>query len=225
MTILFTLLFIAAVVGIFKPYVSNSKRWHFGLAAFVAFVLIGVSAPKTGDTQASTTDAAETVGSAGADGTAQEASAAETKPAEKNRGRWTYDEDVDQMRGDSSYYAMLDGTNTLDLDFPYGEQEGRLIIRQSPKFGFDILVGVESGQILCNSYSNSYLNVKFDDGPIKRYTCNDASDGTSNMVFIEGARGFLAELKKSEQMIVEAEFFHNGVQQLTFDTTNLQWDH
>ncbi|PLK22266.1 hypothetical protein C0V72_15855 [Porphyrobacter sp. TH134] len=98
------------------------------------------------------------------------------------------------------------------------------MVRQSPQYGFDILVGVESGQIMCNSYSRSYINVKFDDGPIQRYGCNDASDGTSNMVFVEGAKGFLGKLKDSKKVIVEAEFFQNGMQQLAFDTANLKWE-
>ena len=129
------------------------------------------------------------------------------------------------MRGDTSYYAQLSGTNTIDLDFPYGEQQGRILIRQSPKFGFDILVGVESGQIMCSSYRDSYLNVKFDDGPIRKYRCTDASDGSSEMVFVRDARGFLANLKNSKKLIVEAEFYQNGLQQMTFDTAGLEWEY
>ena len=36
---------------------------------------------------------------------------------------------------------------------------------------------------MCSSFSNSHINVKFDDNPIRKYGCTDASDGTSNMVF------------------------------------------
>jgi hypothetical protein len=128
------------------------------------------------------------------------------------------------MRGGESRYAQLEGSNTIDLDFPYGEQRGEILVRQSPKFGFDILVGVPSGQIMCNSFSNSHINVKFDDGPIRRYGCTDASDGSSNMVFVQGAKGFLANLKKSKKLVVEAEFYQNGMQQMTFDSANLKWE-
>lgn len=47
MTMILVLLFIAAIVGIFKPYIKNSKRWHFAAAAFAFFVGIGVTAPET----------------------------------------------------------------------------------------------------------------------------------------------------------------------------------
>jgi hypothetical protein len=39
------LAFVAAVVGIFKPYIPNVKRWHFGVAAFASFMSIGIFAP------------------------------------------------------------------------------------------------------------------------------------------------------------------------------------
>jgi hypothetical protein len=216
---LFVIVFLAAIVGVFKPYINGAKRWHFGLGAAVAFILIGAfadpaSVSETGGDQAAAKDVS---------GTPTKLAEAEVVPAEPE-GKWQYSTDKDEMRGTEDRFAHLDGSNTINLDFPYGEQRGRMVVRQSAQFGFDILVGVESGQIMCNSFTNSRINVKFDDGPIQSYRCLDASDGTSSMVFIEGAKGFLAKLKKSKKVIVEAEFFQNGMQQLTFDTANLKWE-
>src|SRR3546814_11310943 len=83
---------------------------------------------------------------------------------------------------------------------------------------------VPSGQIMCNSFSDAYVNVKFDDCAIQRYGCTDASDGTSNMILIQGSKGFLSKLRKSKKAVVEAEFFQNGMQQMTFNTANLKWE-
>ena len=127
------------------------------------------------------------------------------------------------MRSAVTRYATLDATQSIHLDFPYGEQTPQIMIRQSPKFGFDILVGVPSGQVMCNSWNNSHISVKFDDGAIERYGCNDAADGSNNMVFIEGAKGFLAKLRHSRKAVIEAEFFQNGMQQMTFNTEGLVW--
>lgn len=145
-------------------------------------------------------------------------------PDAKPKSKWSYSTDTDDMRGITVRYAEIEAENTVSLDFPYGEQRGQMLVRQSEKSGLDIMVGVASGQILCHSFMNGHINVKFDDGPIERFGCSGASDGTSNMVFIKGANGFLDKLKKSEKAIVEAEFFHNGTQQLTFDTANLEWE-
>ena len=227
MSVLFTLVLIAAAVGIFKPYINGSKRWHFGLAAFVAFILIGITAPNTAiDDPQAVTDKNEEANIVSSDNAGPDAddTIKAAKPAEPESA-WYYSESKDEMRGETTHYAQLEGTNTLSLGFPYGDQEGKVLVRKSPQFGFDILVGVDSGQILCNSYSNSHVNVKFDDGPIRRFGCNDASDGTNNMIFVEGAKGFLASLKKSKIMVVEAEFYRNGMQQMTFNTAGLKWEH
>jgi hypothetical protein len=152
------------------------------------------------------------------------ATAPAVKATKEPESEWQYSGNKDEMRGAESRYASLEALNTIRLDFPYGEQRGRILVRQSAKSGFDILVGVPSGQIMCNSFSDSHINVKFDGGPIQRYGCSDASDGTSNMVFIQGAKRFLGELKKSKRAIVEVEFFHNGVEQMTFNTANLKWE-
>ncbi|WP_404479333.1 hypothetical protein [Novosphingobium sp. BL-52-GroH] len=228
MSVLFTLIFIAAVVGIFKPYINGWKRWHFGIAAFVAFILIGIAGMQsTGEKLKKTFEAQEATktGSGKTSSGESTSAAAETTVPAEPESAWSYSEDKDEMRGGTTYYASLRASNTLSLGFPYGDQDGKVLVRQSPQFGFDILVGVDSGQVLCNSFSDSYVNVKFDDGPIRRYSCTDASDGTNNMVFIQGAKGFLSNLKKSKKMVVEAEFYQNGMQQMIFDTAGLKWSH
>lgn len=216
---LFAIVFFAAIVGVFKPYIKDAKRWQFGLGALVAFILIGVFAEPASKTSIASEEPTEKVANS-VDDAATGAAAAIKEP----ESEWNYSTEKDEMRGTTSRFAQLDAANMINLDFPYGEQRGRVVVRQSAQFGFDILVGVPSGQIMCNSFSDSYVNVKFDDGAIQRYGCTDASDGTSNMIFIQGSKGFLSKLKKSKKAVVEAEFFQNGMQQMTFNTANLKWE-
>lgn len=216
---LFAIVFFAALVGVFKPYIKDAKRWQFGLGALVAFILIGVFAEPASKASIASEEPTEKVANSIDDAAAGAAAAIKEPESE-----WNYSTEKDEMRGTTSRFAQLDAANMINLDFPYGEQRGRIVVRQSAQFGFDILVGVPSGQIMCNSFSDSYVNVKFDDGAIQRYGCTDASDGTSNMIFIQGSKGFLSKLKKSKKAVVEAEFFQNGMQQMTFDTANLKWE-
>ena len=44
---LFAILFLATLVGIFKPYINGAKRWHFGLAAFISLIFVGEFAEPT----------------------------------------------------------------------------------------------------------------------------------------------------------------------------------
>lgn len=82
MGVLFTLLFIAAIVGFFKPYIAGAARWHFGLAAFVFLILIGV----TGDTKPSQSGPGSDASDSADQATASSAAEA-TEPAEV-AGKW-----------------------------------------------------------------------------------------------------------------------------------------
>ena len=220
---LFGILFLAALVGVFKPYINGVKRWQFGLGAIVSLVLVGAVAPRP-DSASNKTIAPIISNSASTGDVVDAGKAIVPPPSPEPPSNWTYSTEKDEMRGTESNFAQVEAHDTINLDFPYGEQRGRILVRKSAKFGFDVLVGVPSGQVMCNSFSNSHISVKFDSSPIRKYGCTDASDGSSSMVFIEGAKGFLANLKKSKRVVIEAEFFQNGLQQMTFETANLKWE-
>src|SRR3546814_15591449 len=81
----------------------------------------------------------------------------------------------------------------------------------------------DKGQILCRSYSDGHVSVKFDDQPIKRYACDGASDGSSDIAFLSNESGFLANLKKSKKVIIETEFYQQGNQQFAFAAAGMDW--
>jgi hypothetical protein len=215
---LFVLVFLAAIVGLFKPYIKGATRTHFGVAAVVSFFLIGIFAGKEAvDTGADNGAVAVKSGPSG-----EAASSPEAKPAEPT-SKWEYSEDKDEMRGTSAKFAELQSENEVDLDFPYGVVHGRLWIRRRAEDGLNVAFEVEKGQVLCHGFRDSYVSIKFDDGPIKRYRCTGSSDGSSETAFLNGESGLVSELKRSKRAIVEAEFYQKGNQQFTFKTAGLIW--
>lgn len=218
MTGLFMLLFLAAAVGIFKPYIPGWKRGYFALAAFVALVLIGVFAPKQPD--AGKQQAGKQASPTATDGASPAPEASPPAPPSK----WEYSENKDEMRGTTTRYASLDSENEVDMEFPYGTVRGKLLVRKRPEDGLNVIFSVEKGQVLCNGISgNSYVSIKFDDKPVQKFSCTDSSDGSSEHAFIEAASRALAGLKGAKRTIIEAEFFQRGRQQFTFDTAGLDW--
>lgn len=217
---LLAILFLAALAGLIKPYIPGWRRLHFGVAAIGAFVLVGVFAPKT-DKQAK--DAATTAtptpipssGASDASGTVSEPSAVPSK--------WAYSEDKDSMRGTTTRYGSIDSENQVDLQFPYGTVRGTLTIRQRAEDGLQVLFSVEKGQVLCNSFTNTTVSMKFDDGPIQSFRCTGAADGSTETAFLQSPQRVLAALKKAKRAIVEAQFFQQGRQQFTFETAGLTW--
>lgn len=225
MTGVFVILFFAAVVGIFKPYIKGTKRSYFAVAAVVAFILVGITAPTPKKT-ASANSAAGTTSDSSAGSPSPSSSDialsgdATTTPVAESK--WEYSNDTDQMRGTTSAQASVTSDNTVDLQFPYGEVSGQLWLRKRGG-SLDAAFEVEKGQILCQSFEDSYVSIKFDNGSVQKFRCTDASDGSNNVAFLLPAGRFLSEVKKSKQTIVEAEFFQQGRQQFTFDTAGLSW--
>lgn len=223
MAFVFALIFFAAVAGVIKPYINGVKRSYFAVGAAVAFVLVAITAPSTPGSKpklATTPAAAATTNEPDANTTAatDPTEASETVPA-----NWDYSTSKDEMRGTSTKFAQVNSDNTVDLDFPYGEVRGQLWIRQRAEDGLSVAFEVEKGQILCNDFDDSYVSIKFDNGPVQKFRCSGTADGSSNVAFINDDRRVLAALKKSKRTIVEAPFYEQGRQQFTFNTSGLSW--
>jgi hypothetical protein len=220
---LLTLVFLAAVVGVIKPYISKLTRKHFGVIAAVSFVGMMIVVPGQDTTksanatsEAKSSDPTPVANAAGADANAR---LAETKAESK----WSYQEDKDEMRGSTTKYARIQSNNEVDLKFPYGETPGTITVRRNAESGLNIMFSVDDGQILCHNFTQSFISVKFDDGPVQKMSCTGTSDGSSETAFFTNEGRVLAGLKKAKRTIVEAEFYQQGRQQFIFDTAGLEW--
>jgi hypothetical protein len=217
MAAILALLMLVCLVGVIKPFVQGLTRAHFGIAAVVCFVLIGVLG---GSAKTSSAPANSASGSVVA---STEATAKADEPPPEPVSKWTYSTNKDEMRGTTEHLAEIQSENTVDLQFPYGEVHGTVWIRRRPSDGLNIAFSVDKGQILCHNYSDSYVSIKFDDQPVQRFSCTGTSDGSSETAFIENAGRALSGLKKSKRTIIEAEFFQQGRKQFTFETAKLEW--
>jgi hypothetical protein len=220
MSVIFFLLFIAAVVGIFKPYLGSLKRWHFGIAALVCFMMVGAFAPGAvpGEKKAAAAATPETSG-----GTAADTTSGDSPTAIEAASKWEYSNSKDEMRGTTAKLASVTSNNVVDLDFPYGEVHGILWVRHRAEDGLNVAFQVENGQVLCSSFSDDYVSMKFDNGPVQKFRCTGTSDGSSDTAFIENQSRVLAALKHAKRTVVEAEFYQQGRQQFVFDTAGLDW--
>jgi hypothetical protein len=214
----FLLLFIAAVVGIFKPFWKGAKRSHFAIAAVVSFFLVGVFAPST--------PSSEKQSAGNLSGTQQNAATTNDSSSGapvRATSKWTYSDQRDEMRGTTAKLASIESENTVDLGFPYGEVNGQLWIRRRPEDGLNVAFEVDKGQVLCHSFSDGHVSMKFDDGPIQKFRCTGSSDGSSETAFILDEQRALAALKRAKRTVVEAEFYDRGRQQFVFETAGLNW--
>ncbi len=137
---------------------------------------------------------------------------------------WRYETAVDRMSGREVSLAAVESSNTLSLQFPYaGKNHGEIVVRRHPRSGLNVLVRIDKGQIRC-SYSDCTALVRFDDGRAITYAASRPSDGSSDTIFIDDARGFLERARKAKSILVQLEFFRNGQQILEFrPSVALNW--
>lgn len=138
---------------------------------------------------------------------------------------WAYDNDVDKMTGKESKTAWVRSENSLRLEFPYaGPNFGTLSVRRHPKYGTDVIVQIDKGQVLCRSFDPCSVMVRFDEAKPVRFTGLPAADHDSTVVFLQPAAKFIAQAKTAKKILVQLTLFRGGDQVLEFSTPNtLNW--
>ena len=108
-----------------------------------------------------------------------------------NAAQWSYQESVDKMTGKTASYATVRSDNSLSLSSPYsGRNHGAITVRKHPKYGVDVYVYVEKGQILCRSYDGCSVVIRFDDAKPQRFSAVEPADHSSDTVFISNESKF-----------------------------------
>ena len=139
---------------------------------------------------------------------------------------WTYRSTEDKVRGGTSYFAETTSTNSVNLNFPYGGGSTvALTVRRAPAWGLDVVFKLSSGQLVCNSNRDCHATVRFDQGPAQRFSLNEASDHSNDVVFVNADHQFLAKLKKAKKLVVELEIYEGGRPQFEFNVSGLEWAH
>ena len=136
---------------------------------------------------------------------------------------WNYFTDTDEMNDSKSRFASLVSDNTVNFDFPYqGGSSLSLIVRYMKKYGTDVYIKISSGQFICNEYQGTNnVRVRFDDAAPIKFSTNEPSDGSSDMLFLNNAKKFIKLAKQAKTIKIEAPFYQEGNRIFTFQLINL----
>lgn len=197
---------------------GSRSRWAWGLSVLGVMLVIGLIA--SSPNSAPPAPVAEPPGTAMPDPDSRAGNAA----APASSGNWEYRSNRDEMRNADERIARVQSVNSLHFDFPYGEAFGQVTIRQSPRFGFDVFLTIDNGQFVCHSFTGGRIAAKFDDEPIRNYSCDNAADGSPTILFVGNERDFLSRLRRARRLVIEVDFYQAGRQQLRFDVAGLRWD-
>ncbi|PZT99865.1 MAG: hypothetical protein DI624_04115 [Brevundimonas sp.] len=137
---------------------------------------------------------------------------------------WSYRDDTDPMTDRKTRFACVTSTNEVRLNRPYDDVKAELCIRQSPRYGLDAYVQLlGEGQIICRSYDNCTVKVRFGDGAQQSFSAADAADGSSNVTFISNASRFVTGVKTADVTRIQMTFYEAGDQVIEFNTKGLEW--
>lgn len=138
---------------------------------------------------------------------------------------WAYDNDVDKMTGKESKTAWVRSDNSLRLEFPYaGPNYGTLNVRRHPKYGTDVIVQIDKGQLMCRSWEPCAVMVRFDDAKPIRFTGYPSADHDTTVVFLKPQAKFIERAKSAKKILIQLTLFRGGDQVLEFSTPNsLNW--
>lgn len=202
--------------------VKKDRTVLVGLAAFVALLVLMLAYCSI---QSNGNAASETFGE-GETKIQQEiaASVADRPMAPVSLTRWSYRDDTDPMTDRKTHFACVTSTNQVRLNRPYDDVKAELCIRQSPRYGLDAYVQLlGNGQIICRSYNNCAVKVRFGDGAQQSFSAADSADGSSNVIFISNASRFVAGAKAADVTRVQMTFYEAGDQVVEFNTKGLEW--
>lgn len=149
-------------------------------------------------------------------------SAVTSSPSLAPGEQWTYSQSEDPMAKGTTYSATVQSTNTVAFDFPYrGSQHATLTLRTHPRYGKDVILSIERGQLLCNSYDGCNVLIRFDDGKAQTFSASGPSDNSTESLFIRNYSRFVAGMLKAERVRISAQVYQEGSPVFEFDVRGL----
>ncbi|MDO8346470.1 MAG: zinc ribbon domain-containing protein [Rugosibacter sp.] len=134
--------------------------------------------------------------------------------------QWSYSHVADAMSKGTSYHAVVSSKNTVEFKFPYaGAQHARLNLRTDPRYGKDVIFSIERGQILCHSYEDCTVLVRFDDEQATNYSAAGAADNSTETIFIRNYDRFVGKMLKAKRVRISANIYQEGAPVFEFDVS------
>lgn len=125
--------------------------------------------------------------------------------------KWRYAVTEDELTSKPSYQAAVTSINQVSFDFPYqGAQRGELMLRTHPQHGKDLILRVQKGQMLVQSYQDSTVKVVFDGGSPVSYKVVGPADHSTTSLFLRDYSGFVGRMLKAKRIKISVPFYQEG---------------
>ena len=145
---------------------------------------------------------------------------------EKDILTWHYESSMDEMTDTKNVWASLKSDNYIEQEFPYeGDTYATIIIRYMKKYGTDVILEIDRGQIVgIDVNATNFVSAKFDDAEPRKYYFDNAADMSTEQVFLRNAKDFINRCKSAKVIKVDIPMFQAGRPVFTFHVDKpLEW--
>lgn len=163
-----------------------------------------------------------TAGNVSATSTASASTVSASGASQVSEGpQWDYSDETDEMSGAKSSYAQLASTDSFTDDVGMKDAAAtRLEVQRKGKSHY-VAISNPNLQFTCSAFTDTYVRVKFDNGPPHTYPCTEEKTSKYGVAFILNAPKFISALKKSKHVVIEAEVFQRGMKTMHWDVPPL----
>lgn len=143
---------------------------------------------------------------------------------EINQGAWIYEDVIDKM-GVGVKMACLVSDDILQFNTPYIEESISTLNIRRKGGRLSVFYFITQGQIVSiDVIQRRPIRVRFDNEQPMVFSVIPPSDSSPNVMFILPAKKMIEKIKKSKKMVIEVEFYNEGLRQIEFNTAGLKWD-
>lgn len=137
---------------------------------------------------------------------------------------WCIQTSVDDISGKPVLTATLASATTLNFAFPYqGEQRARITVRKHPRFGHDVILSLEKGQIPCTLGCTTTVRIG-ETGNARSWRMSAPSDHNATNVFFQRSEEFERLARGAREIAIEFTAFQEGNPSVIFRPMNdLVW--
>jgi hypothetical protein len=135
--------------------------------------------------------------------------------------QWDYSDETDEMSGARSSYAQLASVDSFTDDMGMKDAATTKLEIQRKGKNHYVAISNPNLQFTCSAFTETYVRVKFDNGPPHTFPCTEEKTSKYGVAFILNAPKFISSLKKAKHVVIEAEVFQRGMKTMHWDVPPL----
>ncbi|MBO0947801.1 hypothetical protein [Fibrella forsythiae] len=136
---------------------------------------------------------------------------------------WQYQQTPDPSGG-TAYKATLDAIDLLQLPYPYAGGSTVTLTIRARGGTTNAYLSVSKG-LLAPSFQGGKALIQFDAGKPVTFSLSAAANGRGNLIFFDDTEQLTRKVRAARKMTVQLKILGQNLNQVTFNSAGLRWNH